>query len=175
MLPPLFKFYTPVSSQADQLWIHLPSSTHSGVQCANHAAMNRLSSTSWHKLHHDDVIALLAICAGNSPVTGEFPAKGQWRGVLMFSLICVWINGWVSNREASDLRRHRAHYDITGMPWTTCQTLFGTSWMVWHSKHQEMEHSFDSMTSESLNLFSRITTALERTFWFIGCSMVEKQ
>ena len=28
--------------------------------------------------------ALLAICAGNSPVTGEFPAKGQWRGALMF-------------------------------------------------------------------------------------------
>ena len=27
-------------------------------------------------------------------VTGEFPLKGQWRGTLMFSLICVWINGW---------------------------------------------------------------------------------
>ena len=111
--------------------------------------------------------ALLAICAGNSPVTGEFPAqrpvtrsfavsfdlrlnkrlpwvnngdrgwwsetpsrplwrhcngvpvnsphKGQWRGALMFSLICAWINGWVSNREAGDLRRHRAHYDVIVM------------------------------------------------------------
>ena len=38
--------------------------------------------------------------------------KGQWRGALMFSLICVWINGSVNNREAGDLRRHRAHYDI---------------------------------------------------------------
>ena len=28
----------------------------------------------------------------------------------MFSLICVWINGWVNNREAGDLRRHRAHF-----------------------------------------------------------------
>ena len=27
----------------------------------------------------------------------------------MFSLICVWINGWVNSREAGDLRRHRAH------------------------------------------------------------------
>ena len=26
--------------------------------------------------------------------------KGQWRGTLMFSLICVWINGWVNNRDA---------------------------------------------------------------------------
>ena len=32
-------------------------------------------------------------CAGNSPVTGEFPAQRQWRGTLMLSLICAWING----------------------------------------------------------------------------------
>ena len=38
--------------------------------------------------------------------------KGQWRGALMFSLICAWINGWVNNREAGDLRRHRAHFDF---------------------------------------------------------------
>ena len=48
-----------------------------------------------------------------SPVTS--PHKGQWRGALMFSLICVWINGWVNNREAGDLRRYRAHYDPTVM------------------------------------------------------------
>ena len=41
--------------------------------------------------------------------------KGQWRGALTFSLICVWINGWVNNREAGDLRCHRAHYDVTVM------------------------------------------------------------
>ena len=40
------------------------------------------------------------------------PHKGQWRGALMFSFICVWINGWVNNREAGDLRRYRAHYDV---------------------------------------------------------------
>ena len=59
--------------------------------------------------------ALLAICAGNSPAPGEFPAQGQWRGALMFSLICVWINGWVNYREAGDLRRYRAHYDVAVM------------------------------------------------------------
>ena len=37
--------------------------------------------------------------------------KGQWHGALMFSLICVWINGWVNNREAGGLRRYRTHYD----------------------------------------------------------------
>ena len=48
-----------------------------------------------------------------SPVNS--PHKGQWRGALMFYLICVWINGWVNNREAGDLRRYRAHYDVTVM------------------------------------------------------------
>ena len=48
-----------------------------------------------------------------SPVNS--PHKGQWRGALMFSLICVWINGWVNNREVGDLRRYRASYDVTVM------------------------------------------------------------
>ena len=43
------------------------------------------------------------------------PHKGQWRGVLMFSLICAWINGWVNNGEAGDLRRYGAHYNVTVM------------------------------------------------------------
>ena len=41
--------------------------------------------------------------------------KGQWRGVLMFSLICVWTKGWQNNREAGDLRRYRTHYDVIVM------------------------------------------------------------
>ena len=41
--------------------------------------------------------------------------KGQWSGALMFSLICVWINGSVCNRESGDLRRHRGHYDVIVM------------------------------------------------------------
>ena len=57
------------------------------------------------------------------------PHKGQWRGALMFSLICVWINDWVNNGEAGDLRRYRIHYDVTVMneisldymhPYTRC-------------------------------------------------------
>ena len=50
--------------------------------------------------------------------------KGQWRGALMFSLICVWINGWVNNHEAGDLRRYPVHYVIIVM--FCCQTtLYG--------------------------------------------------
>ena len=32
-----------------------------------------------------------------------------------FSLICVWINGWVNNHKAGDLRRYCAHYDVIVM------------------------------------------------------------
>ena len=59
--------------------------------------------------------ALLAICAGNSPVPGEFPAQRPVTRIFIFSLIWVWINDWVSNREAGDLRRYRAHYDVIQM------------------------------------------------------------
>ena len=81
--------------------------------------------------------ALLALCAGNSPVTDEFPAhKGQWRGALMFSLNCAWINGWVNNREAGDLRRHRAHYNVTVM--TRSVPRLPMPWLIASSGHITM-------------------------------------
>ena len=60
------------------------------------------------------------------------PHKGQWRGALMFSLICTRINGWVNNGEAGDLRRHRAHYDVIVMViiiWLWHPTMF-TKWQL---------------------------------------------
>ena len=71
--------------------------------------------------------ALLAICAGihRSPVNS--PHESQWRGALMFSLICAWIHGWVNNHEAGNLRRYRVHYDVIVMKSrdiTTTNVLF---------------------------------------------------
>ena len=66
----------------------------------------------WWRLQMETFSALLALCAGNSPVTGEFSHRGRWRGALMFSLICPWTNGWANNRDAGDLKRHRGHYDV---------------------------------------------------------------
>ena len=75
-----------------------------------------------HKYHHhDDVIKWKHFPRYWPFVRGIYrfpvnsPHKGQWRGALMFSLICARINGWVKNREASDLRRHRTHYDVIAM------------------------------------------------------------
>ena len=67
---------------------------------------------------HDDVIKWKhflrnwPFVRGNHRSPVNSPHKGQWRGALMSSLICVWINDWVHNREADDLRRYRAHYDV---------------------------------------------------------------
>ena len=64
------------------------------------------------------------------------------------SLICVWINGWVNNREAGDLRCYRAHYDVTvmypdfflksawsGIPLTVPWLLFKQELKVIHMTH----------------------------------------
>ena len=80
----------------------------------------------WLSHEMETFFALLAICAGNSPVTSDFPHKGQWRGALMFSLISAWINAWVNNREAGDLRRRRPHYDVT--------VICTDSWFGWITK-----------------------------------------
>ena len=38
--------------------------------------------------------------------------KGQWHEVYIFLWSAHWINGWANNREAGDLRRHRARYHV---------------------------------------------------------------
>ena len=78
--------------------------------------------------YHDDVIKwkhfprYWPFVRGIHRSPANSPHKGQWRGALMFSLICVWINGWVNNREAGDLRRYRTHYDVTVVIWYPSET-----------------------------------------------------
>ena len=80
--------------------------------CIEH---NHRWNQSWrHQM--ETLSALLALCGGIQRSPANSPHKGQWSGALMLSLICAWINSWVNNREAtSDLRRHRAHYDVIVM------------------------------------------------------------
>ena len=68
----------------------------------------------WWRHQMGTLSALLAICAGDSPVTGEFPTQMPvTRSFDVF--ICAWINGWVNNSDAGDFRHHRVHYDVTVM------------------------------------------------------------
>ena len=56
---------------------------------------------------------LLALWAGNSPATGEFPAQRSvtWSFDVFFDLHLN--KRWVNNREAGDLRLRGAYYDVT--------------------------------------------------------------
>ena len=108
--------------------------------------------------------ALLALCAGNSPVTDDFPSLRPVTrsfGVFFF-FICAWINGWVSNGEAGDLRRHRAHYDVTVMCWnisdrTVCQTF----------------HRIDVRRQMSLMVHKRCAREDECNEEHVGCFQTE--
>ena len=101
--------------------------------------------STWHH-HMETFSALLAICAGNSPVTGVFPTQGpvtrsfdvffdlrlnkrlsKWVRSRNCGCLVTWFCyqlivkpgnktaavSWPdpNNREAGDLRRHRAHCD----------------------------------------------------------------
>ena len=56
----------------------------------------KITSKTWWCHQMETFSALLAICAGNSPVTGEFPAhsphKGQRREALMFLFFYLCLN-----------------------------------------------------------------------------------
>ena len=63
------------------------------------------------------------IFCGTGHLCGEFTGH-RWFPRTKASdaeLWCyLWINGWVNNREAGDLRRHRTHYDVTVMGNVNC-------------------------------------------------------
>ena len=42
----------------------------------------------------------------------DFP-KASDTELWCFFFICAWTNVWTNNRDAGDLRRHSAHYDVT--------------------------------------------------------------
>ena len=73
-----------------------------------------------------------------SPVNS--PHKGQWCRALMFSLICAWINGWVNNGEAGDLRRHHTYYDVTVMIFFV--SLVSLQFCIWIYKFEVCITSF---------------------------------
>ena len=83
------------------------------------------------RMYHDDVIKWKHF-PRYWPLCGEFTDR-RWIPHTKasdaelwwcFSLICTWINRWVNNREAGDLRRHRAHYDVIVMATVRRDSLY---------------------------------------------------
>ena len=80
---------------------------------------------SWWRHQMETFSALLAIYG---PV--KSPHKGPWRRALMFSFICVWINGWVNNRKAGDLSPLWRHRNVKGIHRSHMNSLHGGT-MTW--------------------------------------------
>ena len=85
--------------------------------CMRHEVIRRPTventyARSWWRHQMETFSALLAFCAGIHRSPMNSPHKGQWRGALMFSVICTRINGCANDGDAGDLRRHLAHYDV---------------------------------------------------------------
>ena len=80
----------------------------------------------------------------------------------MFSLICARINGCMTNREAGDLRRHRAHCDVTVMAnvWMFHQDVM--TWarfphyrpIVWGIIGQRWAHAFLAVSDAKIALWA---------------------
>ena len=88
------------------------------VQFNDDASLDRLHwmifRSQWrHEM--ESFSALLTLCAGNSPVAGEFPAQRPVTRSFHIFFDLRRINNWVNDEGASELRRHRAHYDVNIM------------------------------------------------------------
>ena len=69
----------------------------------------------WWRHQMETTFTLLAICAENSPVTGEFPTQRPVMRIFDV-LLDLRLNNRLSNSgEARDLRRHRVHYEVSIM------------------------------------------------------------
>ena len=88
--------------------------------------------------------------------------KGQWRGALMFSLICAWTNSWVNNREAGDLRRHHAHYDVIVMFDSQYDIILFTTSR--NTTHQWRHYTMYSAWIHKRHPISRVMTTLIARF-----------
>ena len=79
-----------------------------------HSLDGRPAST-WWRHEMEAFSALLTLCTWNSLITGESPSFKVSDAELWFFFICPWINSWVNNHKAGELRRHRVRFDVSVM------------------------------------------------------------
>ena len=80
---------------------------------------------SWWRHQMETSSASLAFCAG------KFTAQRPVTRTFDIFLFCAWTNSWANNGDASDLRRHRAHYtDHCNDPLWVLHVHLGTDMIV---------------------------------------------
>ena len=147
--------------------IFWPSHCNSDIWRWNVRSSNRLQRLDYmtgnpYSSQHDDVIKwkhfprYCPFVRGIhwSPVNS--PHKSQWRGALMFPLICVGINGWINNREAGDLRRYCAHYDVSVM---------SNGFFKLANKQNLILCNVPSLLNQTFNNVSLVGYILYKTVW----------
>ena len=87
------------------------------------------------------------------------PHKCQWRGSLMFSLTLPCTKNWVNNRDAGNLGRHRARYEVIVMEfrfWIRGVVLSALSESL--SARDALRHVSDSYWAWKLREFPKFAT-----------------
>ena len=84
-----------ISNASD--WCYSHSGEWKGMMTSSNGNIFRVSGPLWRET------------SSNHRSQVDSPHKGQWRGALIFSSTISWAN----NLDAGDLRRHRAHFDVT--------------------------------------------------------------
>ena len=135
-----------------------------GKAWTNQSATGYISITKCTlRRHQRETCALLVLCLGNLPITGGFPSKRSMTRSFVFSLICTWTNGWANNRDAGDLRRHRAYYDATVMDsWWHFQNLNSLLLTSMHRSHWSADYSTPR------DIYTRSRFALFCFGWCLG-------
>ena len=109
----------------------------SGVDMFHLLALDiQVRCKTWTRHQMEAFSALPAICAAKFIRFPSIPrTKASDAELLFFSLICVWINGWVNSNEAGDLRRNRAHYDGNIMEWQSSKIVVSViaTWFIFLS------------------------------------------
>ena len=62
-----------------------------------------------------NIFRVTGLLCGELTGPSEFPTQRPVTRNFDVVLICVWINDWVNNREAGELRRYRGHYGVIVM------------------------------------------------------------
>ena len=148
---------------------------------------------SWWHYQMETFSTLLAICAGNSPITGEFPAQRSVMPSFDVLFDLHRMNGWVNNCEAGDLRRHHLHYDVIVM-WVELM-ICAMHFLYQQSIHRQVtvtiKRSYDQSKWRTPNTVSTDFRELcqqgtsfavhiahaesHGTDWFFGCEKLQRQ
>ena len=112
--------------------------------------------------------ALLAICAGKPPVTGEFPTKAN-DAELWYLFWSAPEQTVVNNWGAGDLGHRRTHYDVTVVFLVVkCDGTMLIHWSLNKFQHGSVTCiSFHEYFFVSLTKFNEITSGCARSFDFL--------